>query len=131
MEATVTTWALEFIRWFTMLFGAFGVVITIVPSPIFALLGRLKHLFFLHFVAVALRFLFGAALLYTAGQSKFPEVITVLGYISLVAGVVLMLIGRNRFMRLIAFIVRLTPLVHVVVGLVTVILAVFILYAYH
>lgn len=131
MEATITTWALEFIRWFAMFIGAFGVVITILPSPIFGFLGRFKHLFLFHFLAVAVRFLFGAALLYTAGQTKLPEVVQILGYISIAAGIVLMLIGRNRFIRLIAWVARLTPLVHVVVGLVTVAFAVLVLYAYH
>ncbi|TLU64630.1 hypothetical protein FE810_11105 [Thalassotalea litorea] len=131
MEATITTWALEFIHWFAVFIGGFGVVITILPSPIFGFLGRFKHLLLFHFLAVAVRFLFGAALLYTASQTKIPEVVTILGYISIAAGGVLMLIGRNRFIRLIAWVARLTPLVHVVVGLVTVAFAVLVLYAYH
>ncbi|WP_394172125.1 hypothetical protein [Thalassotalea litorea] len=131
MEATLTTWALEFIRWFAMFIGAFGVVITILPSPIFGFLGRFKHLVLFHFLAVVVRFIFGAALLYTASQSKIPEVIKILGFVSIAAGLVLMLIGRNRFMRLIAWIARLTPLVHVAVGLVTVAFSVVVLYAYH
>ena len=54
----------------------------------------------LQILAVGIRLILGLLLLSQAEISAYPLIIEVLGWISLVAAVVLALIGRNNFKRL-------------------------------
>lgn len=61
------------------------------------------------YFAVIVRLVFGAALIFAAPVSKLPTVLAVLGWITLVAAVVLPFVGRTRIAGLIAWLERLSP----------------------
>jgi hypothetical protein len=55
----------------------------------------------LQVIAVAVRFVMGIILILAAGQTRFPVIVAVLGWLSIMAALALMVIGRARFQRLI------------------------------
>ena len=55
----------------------------------------------IHVLAVGIRLVLGGALVLYAAQSRFPHVLEILGWIALVAGVVLAFVPPSRFARLI------------------------------
>jgi len=59
-------------------------------------------------VAVIMRLLLGAALIIAAPQSRFPEVMEVLGWIAIIAAVAILFMGRNRLIKFIAWFQRMT-----------------------
>ena len=93
------------------LFGALiclaGLVILIAPEKLKAVMnnwtGQPRFLF-----AVIVRVVFGAILLAEAANLKFPLVMKIIGAISILAAVVLLLIGEERMDRFIAWWLRLS-----------------------
>lgn len=88
------------IQLFALATALTGVAIVINPELIF---GRLKDSiehFGLHLAAVIVRLVLGGLLIVTAGDSKFPMIIEVLGWLSIIAATVLAFIGRDRFKAL-------------------------------
>lgn len=59
-------------------------------------------------VAVIMRLLLGVALIIAAPQSRFPEVMEVLGWIAIIAAVAILFMGRNRLIKFIAWFQRMT-----------------------
>ena len=59
-------------------------------------------------VAVIMRLLLGAALIIAAPQTRFPEVMEVLGWIAIVAAIAILFMGRNRLKSFIAWFQRMT-----------------------
>ncbi|MBW2317964.1 MAG: hypothetical protein JRF24_04645 [Deltaproteobacteria bacterium] len=57
----------------------------------------------LHILAVVIRLVLGAFLIYQSGASKYPFVIEVIGWLSIVAAVFFAVIGRNNFSKLMAW----------------------------
>ncbi len=55
----------------------------------------------LYILAIAARVGIGLVLLFYAQQSRFPQVLEILGYVLIAAGVILALMGRSRFERLV------------------------------
>ncbi|MFT5450915.1 MAG: hypothetical protein ACI9N9_000395 [Enterobacterales bacterium] len=97
---------------FIFTFAAFmllvGLIIIINPVTIFNLLRKNSEQLWLYVIAVLIRLLLGALLVYQAGASKFPQAIEILGWIVIVAAIVFILIGRQKFIQLISWA---TPLV--------------------
>lgn len=56
------------------------------------------------FVAVIVRLILGAALIIVAPVSRFPMIFDVLGWVMIIAAVALILIGRERLGRVVAWI---------------------------
>jgi len=94
-------------NYLVILFGAAtmvaGVVIVISPESIFGLIQRHYASLGMHVLAVAGRVILGVALILCATESKYPTVIQVLGWITLLAALAMGIMGRSKFKRLIAW----------------------------
>ena len=90
-----------------IIFGALtllaGIVIVINPEVIFGFLRNNLDKLVLHILAVVIRLVLGAFLIYQSGASKYPFVIEVIGWLSIVAAVFFAVIGRNNFSKLMAW----------------------------
>lgn len=87
-----------------ILFGALillaGSIIIINPDLVFGLLDRHADSLGLHVLAVVIRVIIGLVLIVEAGVSRFPLVIEIIGWLSIIAAAVFALIGRKNFLRL-------------------------------
>ena len=87
-----------------ILFGALtllaGIVIVINPYYIFGFLRNNLDKLELHILAIVVRLILGVLLIYQSSVSKFPFIIDLLGWLSLAAAVILAVIGRGYFKRL-------------------------------
>ena len=90
-----------------IVFGALtllaGIVILIKPEIIFGLLRNHSDKLILHILAVAIRMVLGVLLIVQSDDSRFPIVIDVIGWISIVAAFSLAVIGRRNFNRLMSW----------------------------
>lgn len=80
-----------------------GIVIVISPGTVFGLLAKYSAELGLHVLAVIVRLVLGALLVYLAGASKYPTVIAVIGWLSIIAAAVIAALGRNNFKRLMSW----------------------------
>ncbi|MEN8128446.1 MAG: hypothetical protein ABFR90_11695 [Planctomycetota bacterium] len=89
---------------FIIIFGTLtclaGIVILVNPEIIFGFLRKNYAKIELQILAVTIRLVLGAFLIYQAGISKYPFVIEIIGWLSIVAAVFFAVIGRNNFSRL-------------------------------
>ncbi|MBT2972078.1 MAG: hypothetical protein B6D72_12610 [gamma proteobacterium symbiont of Ctena orbiculata] len=88
---------------FGLLIVAAGLVILIKPEALFGLLRDNSDTLFLHIVAVAVRLILGILLVSESEASRYPVIIEILGWLSMIAAVVLAVIGRNNFKRLMSW----------------------------
>ena len=90
-----------------IIFGALtllaGIIIIINPENIFGLLNKHTEKLELQILAIVVRLVLGALLIYQSGASKYPFVIEIIGWLSIVAAAFLATIGRNNFKRLISW----------------------------
>ena len=90
-----------------IVFGALicvaGMVILFDPELIFGFLRKNADKAGLQVLAVAVRLVLGAALIYQSGLSRYPFAIAVIGWLSIIAAVFFALIGRDKFRRLMAW----------------------------
>jgi hypothetical protein len=57
----------------------------------------------LHILAVVVRLVIGVLLIYQSNVSKFPFVIEIIGWLSIVAAIFLAVMGRHNFNRLMSW----------------------------
>ena len=92
---------------FIIVFGVLtcltGIVILINPELVFGLLRKNSAKIELHILAVSIRLVLGAFLIYKSGASKYPFVIEIIGWLSLVAAVFFALMGRKNFIKFMAW----------------------------
>jgi len=90
-----------------IVFGALtllaGVIIVINPEVIFGYLRGNLDKIGLHIVAVVVRLVLGALLVSQSDLSRYPLAIDVLGWLSIVAALVLAVMGRCTFKRLMSW----------------------------
>lgn len=90
-----------------IVFGALtflaGVVIVISPEIIFGFLRRNLDEPAIHILAVVVRLILGALLILQSDLSKYPLVIEILGWLSIVAALSLAVMGRQNFIRLMSW----------------------------
>jgi hypothetical protein len=90
-----------------IIFGALtllaGVVILINPEVIFGYLRSNLDKLVIHILAVVVRLIIGVLLINQSGLSKFPLVIEILGWLSIVAALSLAAMGRHNFHRLMSW----------------------------
>ena len=80
--------------------AAFGAVAVFSPAVFGDLFGKLSsHATWV--LAVILRLAVGTLLLVVAGSLKYPDVMTILGWVAIVAAVVLLLLGPDRLKTLV------------------------------
>lgn len=80
-----------------------GIIIIVNPVNILGLLSKHIEKLELHILAVVIRLTLGGLLVYYSVVSKFPLIIEVIGWISIVAAIFFALIGRNNFKRLMSW----------------------------
>jgi len=112
-------------QYVVVLFGAVIVALSlwglVVPARVLAMVGSVMSMARGMWIAVGARVVLGVALILAAPQSMFPTVFAALGWIALVAAVVLPLVGRARVAALLTWLERMpSPLVRLwlVVGVV-------------
>ena len=88
------------IIFFGLLTFATGLIIIVNPELIFGVLRENIEKLSLQLVAVGVRVLIGVLLIVYAGESRFPVIIEILGWLSLIAATTFGLIGRRRFQSL-------------------------------
>ena len=119
---------------FIIIFGALtcltGIVILIDPEIVFGLLRKHSDKIGLQILAVAIRLVLGAFLIYQSDVSKYPLVIEIIGWLSIVAAICLAVIGRNNFIRLMAWALSLTKSLGRVGGIIAVAFGAFLVYAF-
>ena len=117
-----------------IIFGALtllaGIVIVINPELIFGFLRNNLEKLVLHILAVAIRLALGALLIYQSNISKFPFVIEVIGWLSIVAAIFLAVMGRRNFNRLMSWALSLSKPFGRVGGILAVAFGAFFIYAF-
>ena len=107
-----------------------GMVIIINPEIVFGYLRRHLEKLGLHIIAIVVRLVLGALLIYLAGVSRFPLVIEVLGWLSIIAAITFAIIGRNNFINLISWAMSFQKPYGRVGGFIAVCLGAFLVYAF-
>lgn len=81
-----------------------GILLLSNPDIIFKVLRENADKPWLHIAAVLVRLLLGSLLLFQASISKLPVTMEIIGWLAIFAAIVLMVIGRNNFKRLITWV---------------------------
>lgn len=93
----------ELIILFSALILFAGIVIIINPEIIFGSLRNHSDNLILHILAVVVRLVLGILLIYQSSISRFPFIIEIIGWLSLIAAFILAAIGRQSFQRLMSW----------------------------
>ena len=80
-----------------------GLIILVSPEIIFGYLRRNVEQPAIHILAVSVRLVFGVLLILESDVSKYPLVIEIIGWLSIVAAISLAFMGRQNFLRLMAW----------------------------
>jgi len=78
-----------------------GIAVLIWPGTVFDYAREHAWQPWLRFLAIAIRLAIGILLVLYAGQSRYPLVLAIIGWLSIAAALVLALIGRERVARFI------------------------------
>ena len=117
-----------------IIFGALtllaGIVIVINPEFIFGFLRSNLDKLVIHILAVVVRFVLGILLIYQSSLSKFPLIIEVIGWLSIVAAIILAVIGCRNFNRLMSWALSLSMPFGRVGGVFAVGFGAFLIYAF-
>lgn len=117
-----------------IMFGALtllaGIVIVINPEVIFGFLRNNLDKLVLHILAVVIRLVLGALLIYQSNISKFPFVIEVVGWLSIVAAMFIAVMGRRNFNRLMSWALSLSRPFGREGGILAVVFGAFLIYAF-
>ena len=117
-----------------IIFGALtllaGVMIIINPENIFGLLSKHSDKLEMQILAIVVRLVLGVLLIYQSGFSKYPLVIEIIGWLSIIAALFFAVIGRNNFKRLISWALSLAKPLGRVGGFVAVCFGAFLVYAF-
>jgi len=117
-----------------IIFGALtllaGIVIVINPEVIFGFLRNNLDKLVLHIIAVVIRLFLGALLIYQSNISKFPFVIEVIGWLSIVAAIIIAVMGRRNFNRLMSWALSLSKPFGRVGGVFAAAFGAFLIYAF-
>lgn len=89
---------------FIIFFGALtclaGIVILTSPEIVFGFLRKHSEKIELQTLAITIRLVLGVFLIIQSGVSKYPFVIEIIGWLSIIAAVFFAVIGRNNYNRL-------------------------------
>lgn len=121
----------------TNLILLFGVLITLAgflllvrPGVLLGFMDSNRNKAWIHVMAVVTRVILGLLLISQSELSRFPAIIEVLGWISLVAAMILLFIGPGNFQRLMGWVLaKLRPYGRIG-GLLSAVFGVFLIYAF-
>jgi len=116
-----------------MVFGGLtliaGVIIFFQPEIIFGILRRNSDTLSLHILAVVVRAILGVVFIGYASQSNYPLILDILGWVSLVAAVLLGVVGRSNFKRLMKWALGLSSSYGRIGGVIAILFGGFLVYA--
>ncbi len=107
-----------------------GVIMLIHPKGIFNFLSNYSEKRSLHILAVVVRLILGALLLYQSRNSRFPPAIEIIGWLSIAAAVTFALIGRRNFKRLMTWALSLSKPIYRLSGFVAMGFGAFLVYSF-
>lgn len=107
-----------------------GIIIIINPENIFGLFKKNTEKLELQILAIVVRLVLGALLIYQSDASKYPLVIEIIGWLSIVAAIFFAVIGRNNFSRIISWALSLAKPLGRVGGVLAVCFGAFLIYAF-
>ncbi len=107
-----------------------GIVILMNPDLVFGFLQRQVGKVELHVLNVVVRIFFGVLLISQSSISKFPFVIETIGWFCISIAVILTLLGREKFNRLISWAFALVETYNRVAGVLIMIFGAFLIYAF-
>ncbi len=117
-----------------IVFGVFiflaGLYLLVRPAKFIGQIEALGERAWVYALAIGIRAVLGLILIQQAVNSKFPLVIEVLGWISLVAAIILATLGRRRFTRLMFWIIGKARPIAPVGGFFAVLFGAFLVYAF-
>ena len=117
-----------------IIFGALtllaGIIIVINPEVILGFLRNNLDKLELHILAVVVRLILGVLLIDQSSISKFPFVIEIIGWFSIVAAIFLAVMGRGNFKRLMSWALSLVKPIGRVGGVFAVAFGAFLIYAF-
>lgn len=120
-------------NYIVLLFGALislgGILMLLKPDVIFKLFAKHTDSVGLHVFAVVVRIFLGIALIVAALQSRFPVILQVLGWLSIITAFVLVVMGRARFKGLINWALCMRSPLKRLVGVIAVLFGMFLVYA--
>ena len=107
-----------------------GIVILFDPEIIFGYLKKYIDKTELQVLAIVVRLVLGVLLVYQSDVSRYPLVIEIIGWLAIVAAVIITVIGRNNFKRLMSWALSLTKPYGRVGGFVAAGFGAFLIYAF-
>lgn len=115
---------------FAGLISLSGLALLIKPALLVNLLRNNANKPGLHLLAVIVRLLLGALLITHASAAKYPVAIEIIGWLLMVAAVVLAVIGRSNFMRFMAWALSLGDKYGRIAGLLAVAFGAYLIYVF-
>lgn len=116
-----------------LLFGVFiilsGTVLVIIPDYIINQFAKHGDSFSLHFFAVLVRIILGVAFVIGASESKYPLILQIFGWLSIFAALVLAVIGRDNFKKIMKWTIKILPLFKRLMGFFAILFGCFLIYA--
>jgi len=107
-----------------------GIVILINPEIIFGFLRKNLDKQILHILAVVIRLVLGAFLVLESDISRFPLVIEIMGWLSIIAAIILGIIGRRHFNSLMTWSLSLSKAFGRIGGIIALLFGAFLIYAF-
>jgi hypothetical protein len=107
-----------------------GLVITFNPEIVFGYIRKHYEKTSLHILAGVIRILLGVLFIWQANVSKFPLTMEILGWLSIIAGLSLGVIGRKHFIRLISWALTLSKNIGRIGGVIAALFGAFLIYAF-
>lgn len=114
---------------FAILMLVTGIVVLVSPKIIHGFIDTQSQSVKLHIFAVLIRLFLGAALIISAKNSAFPMAFEVIGWLIVLAGIVLAVMGRNRFKELVKWAVNLLSQHNRVIGIFSILIGGFLSYS--
>lgn len=114
---------------FAVFLLATGVVMLVKPMALFGVMEKYARSLELQVVAVVVRIILGVVFILAAEDTKFPMVIQIIGWLMIVAGIIVAVIGRRRFIGLMEWAMPVLPKYGFIVGLVAIVFGGFLGYA--
>lgn len=118
------------IKLFGILMIISGLSLLIKPETIFYWIETNIQSTLLYNSAILVRLLFGVLFIITAKESKYPTIIKILGYLFIIAAVVLIFLGSEHFQEFIKSIIPATRPLTSVIGLLVFAFGGFLLYSF-
>lgn len=105
-----------------------GIFIMIKPAFVYEFFGRYSGSMGIYVLAVVVRVVIGIALIVCSEKSKFPLTFQIIGGASIISGLIMMLIGRTRFAKMISWAIKVPSLYKRMGGFAALLFGAFLIY---